>query len=68
MKPEEKTYLQCQCCGNVFAVNTKIDIEELYVSTYPCSRCGKRHALNVGDNSDLDYYELYNVVMDERYY
>ena len=68
MKPNEQTYLQCQCCGNTFTVSTKIDIEELYVSTYPYPRCGKRPALNVGENSDLDYYEFYNVIMDERYY
>lgn len=68
MKPEEKTYLQCQSCGDAFVVSAKIDIEELYVNTYPCPRCGKRHALNVGENLDLDYYEFYNVIMDERYY
>ena len=68
MKSQEQTYLQCQCCGNVFVVSARVDIEELYVNTYPCPRCVKRHALNVGENSYLDYYELYNVVMDERYY
>ena len=68
MKSTGKTYLQCQCCGEVFTVNDKIDIEELYVKSYPCPRCDNRYALNVGESGDLDYYTYYNPVMDRRFY
>lgn len=68
MKSSEKTCLQCQYCGEVFTVNDKIDIEELYIKSYPCPRCDKRYALNVGENWDLDYYTYYNPVMDRRFY
>ena len=68
MEPVESTYLQCQCCGEVFLINTAIDIEELYIKSYPCPRCDEKFALNVGKNEDLDYYLYYNSVMDRRYY
>lgn len=68
MRSVEKTYLQCQYCGEVFAVNVKIDIEELYIKSYPCPRCDENYALNVGENMDLDYYTYYNSVMDRRFY
>lgn len=65
-KAEDRTYLQCTCCGKIYDVKRKFKTETLYVSQY-CHHCGHDRALVVGDNED-DIYALYDPVLDERYY
>ena len=61
---------QCTKCGKVHRVkiNKVWDLDDgIYYATY-CSACrGVEKHLDVGED-ELDMYELYDPVMDRRYY
>lgn len=65
-KAEDRTYLQCTNCGEVYDVYEDISIEDLYVQSY-CPKCGHTRALNIG-NSEDEKYLFYDPCMDDRYY
>jgi hypothetical protein len=64
-----KSFYQCTQCGQVHQIEdrrSKIR-DELYSSIW-CSHCKKvTHQLWVG-NDELEVIELYDVVLDQRYY
>ena len=63
----EKTWVQCQECGEVYQMPQTIDIDKLYIWAH-CPICNHMtRGLNLGDNED-DVYYLYDVTLDERYY
>ena len=66
VKEKENTWIQCQCCGNIYQVNRKISISVSIVHM-ECPKCGEYSGLNCGsDENDLYYFMNPNV--DERYY
>lgn len=60
-------YIQCTKCGHVYIIDEDLSlIDDMYVNTR-CPRCKNKKGLNLGNDID-DYYELYNLNLDERYY
>lgn len=63
---EDKTYLQCTNCGEIYQVRGKIDMSNVYVNSY-CQCCGHVKALNCGNNRE-DLYIYSDINLDKRYY
>lgn len=63
---EDRTYLQCANCGNIYDVENRIPIDKLYIDSY-CPICNYSRALNIGDSKD-DKYLYYDPHMDEKFY
>lgn len=68
MKSElrQKTFIQCQYCGNVYLIADKISIEESIVES-ECPSCNGNVGLNCGDKEE-DLYLYMNPNLDKRYY
>ena len=63
---EDRTYLQCTNCGEIYQIDRKISMEKIYVNSY-CPYCNHTRALNCGqDKADLYIYS--DPVLDKRYY
>lgn len=65
-REKETTWIQCQCCGNIYQVNRKIPIG-VSIVRLECQKCGEYSGLNCGNNED-DLYIYMNPNVDERYY
>ena len=62
---QDHTWVQCQCCGKIYAIDKKVSVEALFIKSM--CRCGYNIALNLGDNRD-DIYLYTNPNVDGRYY
>jgi hypothetical protein len=62
---QDHTWVQCQCCGKIYAITQKISIDTLFVKSV--CRCGYDKALNLGHDRD-DVYLYINPNVDGRYY
>ena len=65
LKEKEITWVQCQCCGYLYQIDTKIGIDMSIINSV-CPRCEYERALNCGNKEDI--YSFYNVNLDERYF
>ena len=63
---KDRTFLQCTNCGEVYQVEQEYDIESLYINSC-CPHCEHKRALVCGNSLD-DIYELYDPVLDKRFY
>lgn len=63
---KERTWIQCQSCGNVYQINKKVSIEKSIVESV-CPICRGHVGLNCGDKEE-DIYVYMNVNLDNRYY
>lgn len=64
-----KGYFQCRCCGSVNYIKTKDKPKEngIYIDLW-CSKCKDvTQQLNCGEDLS-DWYELYDLNNDPRYY
>lgn len=60
-------YYQCTKCGAIMSFKGSIELEDdIYADLY-CDKCEQSKALYLGDNKE-DFYMLYDVVLDKRYY
>lgn len=62
---EEKTYVQCQCCGHLYQSWKKISIEESIIES-ECPACGYKRGLNCGTEDEI--YLYMNPNLDKKYY
>ena len=62
----EQTYLQCCHCGEIYIVQRKAKIENLYINSC-CPNCEHGRAINLGSNTS-DIYLFYDVTLDDRYF
>lgn len=59
---------QCQKCGSVIKAKEPFSIENDLFVKMKCKHCGEETLhLWVGEN-ELDYYELFNVNVEPKYY
>ena len=65
-KNYNKTFVQCQNCGNIFLVDQEVSIDDFIVNAQ-CQKCGNKKAINCGNNRE-DVWLYANVNVDERYY
>ena len=63
---KEITYVQCQCCGHIYQIASKVSIEDSIMQS-ECPRCGDLVGLNLGDREE-DIYLFMNANFDFRYY
>lgn len=63
---EPESYVQCQCCGHIYQVDYRIQIEMLMIKS-TCNQCGYDKALNLGTKEE-EIYEFLNINVDPRYY
>lgn len=63
---KEITYVQCQCCGHIYQIASKISIEDSIIQS-ECPRCGDLVGLNCG-HTEMDVMEFKNPYLDERYF
>jgi predicted RNA-binding Zn-ribbon protein involved in translation (DUF1610 family) len=63
---EDRTYLQCTNCGEIYRVDDYISAEKVYINSY-CPYCGHERALNVGNSLD-DIYIYYDVTLKKDYF
>lgn len=65
-KEREYTYVQCQCCGHLYTVDSFISITMSIVNCI-CPKCGDYVGLNCGSD-EKDIYLYMNENLDWRYY
>lgn len=65
-KWKQRTFVQCQSCGNIYQIADKISVEKSIIKS-TCPRCGENIGLNCGDKKE-DIYIYMNTNLDERYY
>ena len=65
IREKETTCVQCQCCGYLYQIDTKIGLDISIVNSV-CTRFGYERALNCGNEEDI--YLYYNTNLDTRYY
>lgn len=63
---KDRTYVQCQYCGHIYQIASKISVEESIIEC-ECPKCGDMTGLNLGDKEE-DIYYFYDPTLDERYY
>lgn len=66
---KKKSYWQCSECGEVHYMEIfyQVDSDDIY-KTFYCEQCGTETKQLWCGESILDYYELYDVTKDSRYY
>ena len=66
VKGKDRTWIQCQSCGNIYLINKKVSIERSIVKSV-CPECDCPVGLNCGDSKE-DIYYFMNPNVDSRYY
>lgn len=63
---KQGTFVQCQCCGNIYLIPDEISIEKSLIKS-DCPMCSGHVGLNCGYKKE-DVYIYMNLNLDDRYY
>lgn len=63
---KDRTYVQCQYCGHIYQIASKVSVEESIIES-ECPKCGDMTGLNLGDKEE-DIYLYYDCTKDPRWY
>jgi len=65
-KSDNRSYIQCLSCGEIYIMERKIPISVSIVKS-ECPRCKHKQGLHCGYN-EMDVMELKDPYLDERYF
>ena len=64
----QKQFFQCQECGCVHHIKMEYDIDKETYEQLTCVKCGKTATHLWVGNDPMDFYDLYNPNLDERFF